>query len=133
RLGINATNTAPAAAPHSTRPTEFILRSQPAIGSVHEAMHELELTLPGSNEPGGPSVDFRDRDGLVTACGRICIYRKKINISVALAGQRLGIKEVDDGIWLVSFIDYRSGLHRLGAENLAAPRQPVGPRLSPMS
>lgn len=26
-----------------------------------------------------------------------------------LAGQRLGFKEVDDGIWLVSFLDYGLG------------------------
>ena len=41
---------------------------------------------------------FHDRDKLVTACGRICMHRKKINISTALAGQKSGIKEVDDGI-----------------------------------
>jgi hypothetical protein len=28
---------------------------------------------------------FHDRDVLVTACGRICIYRKKINVSSVLA------------------------------------------------
>jgi hypothetical protein len=44
---------------------------------------------------------FHDRDILVTACGRLCLHRKRINISSALAGQRLGIKEVDEGIWLV--------------------------------
>jgi hypothetical protein len=43
-----------------------------------------------------------DRDIIVTACGRICLHRKKINLSTVLAGQRLGIREVDDGIWLVS-------------------------------
>jgi hypothetical protein len=43
---------------------------------------------------------FHDRDIVVTACGRICLHRKKINISTVLAGQKLGIKEVDDGIWL---------------------------------
>jgi hypothetical protein len=43
------------------------------------------------------------------ACGRICMYRKKINISHVLAGQKLGIKEVDDGIWLVSFMHYDLG------------------------
>jgi hypothetical protein len=46
---------------------------------------------------------FHDRDVIVTARGRLCLHRKKINISVVLAGQ-LGIKEVDDGIWLVSFM-----------------------------
>jgi len=48
------------------------------------------------------SYPFHDRDILVTACGRICMHRKKINISTVLAGQRLGIKEVDDDIWLVA-------------------------------
>ena len=32
---------------------------------------------------------FDDRDVLVTACGRLCLHRKKINISTVLAGQRL--------------------------------------------
>ncbi|MBB3397273.1 transposase [Rhizobium sp. BK060] len=52
---------------------------------------------------------FHDRDALVTHCGRICMHRKKINISTVLAGQKLGIKEVDDGIWLVSFMHYDLG------------------------
>ena len=30
----------------------------------------------------------------------------KINFSQVFAGQAVGIKEVDDGIWLVSFMDY---------------------------
>ena len=29
--------------------------------------------------------------------------------STSLAGQAVGIKEVDDGIWLVSFMDYDLG------------------------
>jgi hypothetical protein len=34
------------------------------------------------------------------------LYDKKINLSVSLAGQAVGVKEVDPGIWLVSFMDY---------------------------
>ncbi len=52
---------------------------------------------------------LHDREALVTACGRICMHRKKINISTVLAGQKLGIKEVDEGIWLVSFMHYDLG------------------------
>ena len=37
------------------------------------------------------------------------MHRKGINISGVLAGQKLGIKEVDDGIWLVSFMNYDLG------------------------
>jgi len=50
------------------------------------------------------SYPLHARDVLVTACGRICMYRKRINVSTVLAGQRLGRKDVDEGIWLVSFI-----------------------------
>lgn len=60
---------------------------------------------------GVPNIEypFYDRDVLVTNCGRICMHREKINISSVMAGQRLGIKEVDDGIWLVSFMQYDLG------------------------
>src|ERR1700724_4680849 len=52
---------------------------------------------------------FHDRDVVVTACGRLCLHRKRINISTVLAGQKLGIREVDEGIWLVSFMPYDLG------------------------
>ena len=60
---------------------------------------------------GLPDVAYplHDRDILVTACGRICMHRKKINISTVFAGQTLGLKEVDDGVWLVSFLSYDLG------------------------
>ena len=76
---------------------------------------------------------FHDRDILVTACGRICMHRKKINISGVLAGQRLGIKEVDDGIWLVTFIDDDLGYIDLKQRTLRTLDNPFRPRVSPMS
>ena len=76
---------------------------------------------------------FHDRDILVTACGRICLHRKKINISTVLAGQKLGIKEVDDGIWLVSFSHYDLGYFDLEQRTLQPLDNPFGTRLSPMS
>jgi transposase InsO family protein len=84
---------------------------------------------------GLPEVDypFHDKDILVTACGRICMHRKKINISTVLAGQRLGIKEVDDGIWLVSFMTYDLGYIDLEQRTLQTLDNPFGSRLLPMS
>ena len=76
---------------------------------------------------------FHDRDILVTACGRICMHRKRINISTVLAGQKLGIKEVDDGIWLVSFMHYDLGYIDLEQKTLQTIDNPFGSRLSPMS
>lgn len=52
---------------------------------------------------------FHDRTITVTCCGRICIRGKKINLSYVFAGQNVGVKEVGDGIWLVSFMDYDLG------------------------
>jgi hypothetical protein len=51
------------------------------------------------------------------------MHGKRVTISSVLAGQRLGIKEVDEGIWIVSFMSYES---RLRAETLD---NPFGPRL----
>ena len=76
---------------------------------------------------------FHDRDVLVTRCGRICMARKKINISTVLAGQRLGIKEVDNGIWLISFMHYDLGYIDLEQRTLQTIDNPFGTRLSPMS
>ena len=84
---------------------------------------------------GLPEVEypFHDRDILVTSCGRICMHRKKINISTVLAGQRLGIKEVDDGIWLISFMHYDLGYIDLEQKTLQTIDNPFGSRLLPMS
>jgi hypothetical protein len=50
-----------------------------------------------------------------------------------LAGQRVGIKEVDDGIWIVSFMCYDLGYIDLEQRTLQPLDNPFGPRLSPMS
>jgi hypothetical protein len=45
---------------------------------------------------------FHDRDVVITACGRLCLPRRRVNISTVPPGQKLCIKDVDDGIWLAS-------------------------------
>jgi transposase InsO family protein len=109
----------------------------------NERPHEaLDMKAPAdiytaSTRPysGLPEIEypFHDRDILVTNCGRICMHRKKINISTVMAGQRLGIKEVDDGIWLVSFMHYDLGYIDLEQKTLQTIDNPFGTRLSPMS
>jgi hypothetical protein len=95
-----------------------------------------DLYTPSSRVHNGlPELTYplHDRDILVTACGRICLHRKKINISTVLAGQTLGIKEVDDGIWLVTFMHYDLGYFDLEQRTLQPLDNPFGRRLSPMS
>jgi hypothetical protein len=95
-----------------------------------------ELYRPASRPYRGlPEVEYplHDRDALVTACGRICMHRKKINISTVMAGQRLGLKEVDDGIWVVTFMAYDLGYIDLEQKTLQPIDNPFGSRVSPMS
>jgi len=76
---------------------------------------------------------FHDREILITACGRICLHRKKINLSTVFAGHTVGIKEVDEAVWLVSFMHYDLGYIDLEQRTLQPLDNPFGPRLSPMS
>jgi len=49
---------------------------------------------------------LHDWSATITRCGRICWNRRKINVSVVFAGQNVGVRQVSDRIWLVSFMDY---------------------------
>ena len=46
---------------------------------------------------------------IVTRCGRICFGNRKINLSTVFAGQTVGVKQIADQVWLVSFMDYDLG------------------------
>jgi transposase InsO family protein len=52
---------------------------------------------------------MHDKTITVTHCGRICERGLKVSLSRAFAGQEVGIKEMEDGIWVVSFMDYDLG------------------------
>jgi len=75
---------------------------------------------------------LHDKTIVVTRCGRICLGNKKINFSQVFAGQAVGIKEVHDDIWLVSFMDYDLGYFDLETRVVEALENPFGPKVSPM-
>jgi len=56
------------------------------------------------------------------------LHRKKINLSTVFAGQAVGLKEVDEGIWLVSFMDYDLGYIDLEEKTLQPLDSPFGPK-----
>jgi len=60
-------------------------------------------------KPEPLSYPFHDKTITVTQCGRICDNGLKVNLSRAFAGHQVGIKEMEDGIWVVSFLDYDLG------------------------
>jgi putative transposase len=83
-------------------------RPHQALGGQYPA----EVYTPSAREyhpPERPEYPFHDRTIRVTQCGRLCIGRRKINFSNVFGGQYVGIREVADGIWLVSFMNYDLG------------------------
>ncbi len=77
--------------------------------------------------PPEPEYPYHDRTVRVTRCGRICIGKRKINLSTVFAGQSVGITEVDDRIWLVSFLDYDLGYFDQDTGRVEPAGNPFGP------
>ncbi len=63
----------------------------------------------------------------MTRCGRICLGRRKINLSGVFAGQLIGIREVDDQVWLVSFMDYDLGYFEKEQDRVEPGPNPFAP------
>jgi putative transposase len=76
---------------------------------------------------------FHDRTITVTTCGRICIARRKINLSQVFAGQNVGIKEVAEKIWLVTFMHYDLGFFDEEAIRVECAQNPFRAQVLPMS
>ena len=75
------------------------------------------------------SYPFHDRTITVTNCGRICIRGHKVNLSQVFAGQDVGVKEVEDGIWLVTFMDYDLGYFDEETKKLEPLEYPFAPEI----
>ena len=80
-----------------------------------------------------PEYPFHDRTVTVTHCGRICIGKRKISLSHVFAGQAVGIREVEDKIWLVSFMHYDLGFFDHETGRVECADNPFEAKLLPMS
>jgi serine/threonine protein kinase len=103
------------------RPHEALDMKCPA--EVYQASTRIYQGLPDIDYP------FHDKTIVVTHCGRICLGKKKINFSQVFAGQAVGIKEVHDDIWLVSFMEYDLGYFDLETRVLEPLENPFGPKV----
>ena len=83
--------------------------------------------------PEPPEYPFHDLTIQVTHCGRICLHGRKINLSTVFAGQFVGIREVSDKIWLVSFMDYDLGFFDEDSSRVQPAENPFMAKLLPMS
>jgi hypothetical protein len=109
----------------ATKPAgENILQQQEKFDNFIEDFNEyrphqaLEMKTPSQiyknssytyKNPEPLNYPFHDKTIKVTQCDRICYKDFKVSLSRAFAGENVGIKETEDKIWLVSFMDYDLG------------------------
>ena len=65
--------------------------------------------------------------------GRICFKGQKVNLSHVFAGQRVGVTQVGERIWLVTFMHYDLGYFDDKTCRLEPIENPFGPKVLPMS
>ena len=109
----------------------------------HERPHQaLGMKVPGELYTRSPRLyqglgdlayPFHDWTATVTTCGRICWKRRKINVSQVFAGQNVGVKQVSDRVWLVTFLQYDLGYFDDETCRLEPIENPFGPKVLPMS
>jgi len=107
-------------------------RPHQALGMKYPA----ELYRPSPRPYTGlPELEypFHDRTITVTRCGRICIGRRKINLSAVFAGQNVGITEVSEKIWMVSFMHYDLGFFDHESGRVECAPNPFAAKVLPMS
>src|SRR6478672_3620708 len=109
----------------------------------HERPHQaLEMRYPAelyaqSSRPyrglGELAYPLHDRTVTVTNCGRVCFGKRKINLSTVFAGQNVGVKQVDERIWLVTFMQYDLGFFDDETCRLEPAENPFQAKVLPMS
>jgi putative transposase len=105
----------------------------------HQALgmrYPAELYRPstrGYEGLGELSYPHHDRTITITTCGRICLQGRKINLSAVFAGQNVGIKEIAEQVWLVSFMHYDLGFFDHQAQRVECAENPFEAKVLPMS
>src|ERR671919_2044914 len=81
---------------------------------------------------GELTYPFHDQTILVTGCGRICFRGRKVNLSHVFAGQSVGVTQVGERIWLVTFMHYDLGYFDDEVCRLEPIENPFGPKVLPL-
>ena len=68
----------------------------------------------------------------VTQCGRLCFGSRKINLSHVFAGQDVGVREVADHVWLISFMHYDLGFFDDESSRVECAPNPFSAKVSTM-
>ena len=115
---------------------EFVTRfntDRPHQALAHEGprrpVHPVSARL---SWPRGADHPFHDQTIAVTQCGRICFQGRKVNLSHVFAGQNVGVTQVGERIWLVTFMQDHLGYFDDETCRLEPIENPFGPKLLPV-
>jgi putative transposase len=163
RLGIHIERIAPGQPHQNGRHERMHLTlkkeaTKPAVGNLlqqqarfdtfveqynHDRPHQaLAMKVPADLYARSPRVyrgldeltyPFHDATFTVTHCGRICFHGRKVNLSHAFAGQNVGVTQVGERIWLVTFMQYDLGYFDDETCRLEPIDNPFGSKVLPMS
>jgi putative transposase len=104
--------------------------------------HALDMRVPADDYQPSPrpyhglaelEYPLHDWTAIVTTCGRICYEKRKVNLSTVFAGQKVGVAQVSEHIWLVSFMDYDLGYFDDETCRLEPIENPFQSKVLPMS
>jgi len=113
--------------------TDYYNRQRP-----HQA---LEMKVPADlildrsdpiRDSARSATPFQYRTVTVSQCGRVCYNGQKINLSRSFAGQNVGVKQVDDQVWLISFMQYDLGYFDSDTCRLEPIENPFAEEVLPM-
>jgi putative transposase len=107
------------------RPHQALAMKYPA--ELYQPSKRIYQGLPELEYP------FHDKTAMVTMCGRVCFKDKKFYLSQVFSGQTIGIKEVQEGIWLVTFMHYDLGYFDEETRHVTPLDNPFGAKVLPMS
>src|SRR3989454_94604 len=75
---------------------------------------------------------YHDATITVTHCGRLCFQGRQVNLSQVFAGQNVGVTQVGERLWLVTFMQYDLGYFDDETCRLEPIENPFGPKVLPM-
>ena len=115
--------------PRGTTSEKVVKDIRRATRKHYSAEEKIRIVLDGLR--GEETIaELCRREGIAQS---ICFIRQKINLSQVFAGQTVGIKQTEDRIWLVSFMDYDLGYFDDETCRLEPLANPFGPKVLPMS
>jgi transposase InsO family protein len=106
---------------NTERPHEALNMATPA--SLYAPSPRPYTGLPDLTYP------LHDREIVVGTSGHIRFNKSQVAISQVLAGQKLGLREVEDAIWLVTFMQYDLGYIDMDKCRLQTINTPFGAKL----